>query len=237
MKQVIGKVFKVVLATVVATQGAWLMPAFAAGGSKRLAVKEVSAQELKLEYGAGGGGGGGEPAPPGDGGGCGSGGYSLRMTTQCSSGGTPNPFIDCSTAYSGCDRVMYEENYTPRETTVISSDEFVTRFTNQHGTTPSASYSYDDGCYTYVTGFGVQAGSGGAGGNISWEESCAVNKTLNLSIPTGKNVNIWKHQEKTTYTINRKYKWVKNGAYGGEAGTGGQNFKTTYWLYFSGAAY
>jgi hypothetical protein len=64
MKQVIGKVFKVVLATVVATQGAWLMPAFAAGGSKRLAVKEVSAQELKLEYGAGGGGGGSTNPPP-----------------------------------------------------------------------------------------------------------------------------------------------------------------------------
>jgi hypothetical protein len=231
MRQSIGKVFKMVLATVIATQGAWMMPAFAASGSKRLAVKEVSAQELKLEFGAGGGGGGEEPTPPpSDGGGSCSGNlYASRMTTQCN--GVP---ANC-TIYN-CDLKMVSETYTPIQFTK-GSDEYVTRFTNSFGTTNTFSYSYNDGCYKYVTGFGIQGGAGSAGGNVSWEENCAQNRTLNVGLEPNKNANIWKRREESSYTVNRKYQWSYKGNYAGEAGTGGQTYKTTQYLYWAGAPY
>ena len=64
-----SRAVRILLATVVATQGAAFIPAMAASQSKRLAVKAIGIEELKSEFGAGGGGGGGDPDP-----GCGSSG-------------------------------------------------------------------------------------------------------------------------------------------------------------------
>jgi hypothetical protein len=58
MNVMFGKGLRILLAVVVATQSAWMMPALAGNSSKRLAVKEINAQELQKEFGAGGGGGG-----------------------------------------------------------------------------------------------------------------------------------------------------------------------------------
>ena len=59
---------RILLATLIATQGAALLPAMAASASqsKRLAVKAIGEAELKSEYGAGGGGGGTTDPPVSD---------------------------------------------------------------------------------------------------------------------------------------------------------------------------
>ena len=68
-----SRAIRILLATIVASQGAVFLPAMAASQSKRLAVKAIGIEELKSEYGAGGGGGGTptpvtscnpEPTPP-----------------------------------------------------------------------------------------------------------------------------------------------------------------------------
>jgi hypothetical protein len=53
-----SRVTRILLAALVATQGAAFLPAMAASQSKRLAVKAIGIEELKSEYGAGGGSGG-----------------------------------------------------------------------------------------------------------------------------------------------------------------------------------
>ncbi len=68
----LSRVTRILLATMVASQGAMLVPAMAASQGKQLAVKAIGMAELKSEFGAGGGGGGsGGPVvvDPGNGGG------------------------------------------------------------------------------------------------------------------------------------------------------------------------
>jgi hypothetical protein len=59
-----SRAVRILLATIVATQGVAFIPAMAASQSKRLAVKAIGIEELKSEFG-GFGGGGGNPTPSG----------------------------------------------------------------------------------------------------------------------------------------------------------------------------
>ncbi len=139
-----SRAVRILLATIVATQGAAFIPAMAASQSKRLAVKAIGIEELKSEFGAGGGGGSSDPVvviDPGDGG---------------EPGGCYVQNPDCSLQVS--QTIISDEVITTLESDAYTGDSLWNpdAFSSQ----PKSKY-YSDGCTVVLdsaAGFSIPAG-------------------------------------------------------------------------------
>jgi hypothetical protein len=222
---------RILLATIVASQGAVFLPAMAASQGKKLAVKAIGIEELKSEYGAGGGGGGTDPAKD----------TSTDMVNDYQY--TRVPYIPEST--KNCVQSQTTDCKMELEKTAITSaiqfvtitpDEYVTRYHNTHGTNPmSATHPYDPECTTEVSSIGIlDAG-------IGLSKICTAQSTITFIVDPKKSVNVWRRKEKAWYEQTRTYVWykVKGGTktYDSVAGTGVDTIRKYYWVYFAGLNY
>ncbi len=221
-----SRVTRILLATVVASQGAVFLPAMAASQSKRLAVKAIGIEELKSEYGAGGGGGGSETKYTGPGFDVDFNDYTSEKAVSCVQSQTTDCIMELEkTAIS-----------SPIQFVTITPDEFVTRYHNTHGTNSmSATHPYDPECTTEMSSIGIlDAG-------IGLSKICTAQSTITFIVDPKKSVNVWRRKEKAWYEQTRTYVWykVKGGTktYDSVAGKGVDTIRKYYWVYFAGLNY
>lgn len=208
---------RILLATLVATQGAAFLPAMAASQSKRLAVKAIGIEELKSEYGAGGGGGGGEP-----------------VVVDPEPAGT---YTTCGYVSNTCALVLTSTQITsPWSTVVTGPDIYVTPIRNTMRPEPNpVSFTGNTECTFTFTQAGIVDLS------VGFANDCQSTFTINTTVGAHKSVNVWKRPEKTSYQQTRYYTWYRryNGTlvYDSPGGSGTDTVIKQQYVYWFGADY
>ena len=162
---------RILLATLIATQGAALLPAMAASASqsKRLEVKAIGEAELKSEYGAGGGGGG--------------------TTDPIKEKQEPSPYPSEIATPQGREADYWEFYSTRVEGIVRMNSQIVGEWNNKTGTSPLKINQSFDG---YCTVSGASVSSESIGVNFSCGGDNYGFKLTDYVIPIGRGLRVWK---------------------------------------------
>jgi hypothetical protein len=209
-----SRVVRILLATVVATQGAAFIPALAASQSKRLAVKAIGIEELKSEYGAGNvGGGGGTP---------------VVADPDTNGGGS------CTIYDGACSLVMFSSDITNLVQTQTANGAYSGSQLYNDSAVFSAlkSATFSDGCRLTISsavGISIPAGIG-----VGIERTCGDVQTVSRTLPRLGRANIYYNEWTSTYTEHLMFNWVRYGNAAGYAGMRTENKRKVERQYFVG---
>ncbi len=211
----LSRATRILLATMVASQGAMLVPAMAASQGKQLAVKAIGMAELKSEFGAGGGGGG-------------SGGGGPVVVDPGEAGGS------CTIYDGSCSLEMYSSTIGD----LVQSQTANGAYSGQQLVNDSAVFSkviqktFSDGCRLTLSGsVGVSVP---AGVGIGVERPCSDVQVVSKELPRLGRANIYYNEWTSTYKEYLMFKWIRNNVSAGYAGMRTDSKRKVERVYYAG---